>query len=251
MSEYKPVREFDGEVGTLSYDQEGPRQIKDDFDKLFTMIDPNKFHKDPNRTPGGIGASHMKPGAVSDAILGARTVDPETTAEEGNSGTITELLSKMARSLKQIKASSNWDDAPSTNLLDVEADITELQSNVGALVTAVSQIQGGDPENPAPIVLVNLETINKNSLVEAINEVLFGCNKFNQELFYNENDLPIKMQLLDGTDVVLETVITYNDSYMITKGVTTWGFGPNAIALEEQIVYDMQGRLKKVNKVVL
>ena len=124
----KPTREFDGVVGAPSTGAGGPAYLKLDLDKLFTMMDPSATHTDGSS--GGIGTENIQPnavttnkiaaGAATDAIIGNRTVDENISTIFSNTGTLTQLLSWIAKVLKGIIGAS-WTTTPATTLLAAKA----------------------------------------------------------------------------------------------------------------------------------
>jgi hypothetical protein len=55
-------------------------------------------------------------GTVSDTMLGNRTVDQSIVTAFNNTGTLTQIASWLAKSIKNISGETNWSDAPTTNL---------------------------------------------------------------------------------------------------------------------------------------
>jgi len=55
-------------------------------------------------------------GNVSDTMLGSRTVDQSIVTAFSNTGTLTQLSSWLAKSIKNISGETNWSDVPGTNL---------------------------------------------------------------------------------------------------------------------------------------
>jgi len=111
----KPKRTFSADVGQRSIGTAGPDQIEYDLDNLFSALDPNALFKDG--TAGGINTENMRAGAVTDTILGNRTVDQAIVDVESNTGTLTQLLSWIVKHIKAVKGNVvNWYDAAATSL---------------------------------------------------------------------------------------------------------------------------------------
>ncbi|MCX2725992.1 hypothetical protein OO015_00525 [Thermomicrobium sp. 4228-Ro] len=60
---------------------------------------------------GAVGTAKIADGAVSDAKIGNRTLDQGTAAAYANSGSLTQILSWIAKRLKEILGTTNWSDA--------------------------------------------------------------------------------------------------------------------------------------------
>lgn len=121
----KPTRRFSADVGQASTYDAGPDAIEQDLDKAFTMFSPEAQHSDAS--PGGIGEENLQPGAVSDAILGNRTVDQTIATAYANIGPLTTILSWFAKVLRGIVGGANWYTAPTRTLeaLNTVADANE------------------------------------------------------------------------------------------------------------------------------
>ncbi len=111
----KPKRTFSADVGQRSVGAAGPDQIEYDLDNAFAMFDPAATLRDGS--PGGINTENIRSGAVTDDIIGSRTVDQNIATAESNTGTLTQLLSWIVKHIKAIKGSvTNWYDAAATSL---------------------------------------------------------------------------------------------------------------------------------------
>lgn len=111
----KPKRTFSADVGQRSVGAAGPDQIEYDLDNLFAALDPNDTFKDGS--PGGITTENMRNNAVTDAILGNRTVDQAIADPESNTGTLTQLLSWIVKHIKAVKGNvTNWYDAAASSI---------------------------------------------------------------------------------------------------------------------------------------
>ena len=109
----KPTRTFTGQEGQRSTGTAGPDAIRNDFDNAFAMFDPEKTLTTGD--PGGISAENIRPGAVTDDVIGERTVS-QTTAPSGNTGKLTPLLSGIVNRIRAIMGTSNWYNNPPTTL---------------------------------------------------------------------------------------------------------------------------------------
>ena len=80
-----------------------------------------------------LDASQLKDGAVNDTIMGSRTIDEATTVES-NTGTLTQLLSELAKEIDAVKGNTgNWYDTPVATLASLfNEDV--VQSVSGYLV---------------------------------------------------------------------------------------------------------------------
>ncbi|MBD0345967.1 MAG: hypothetical protein ICV63_14320 [Coleofasciculus sp. Co-bin14] len=81
-------------------------------------------------TGSGTGnfATTIAGGAVTDASLGNRTIDQTITTAISNIGTLTQLLSWMAKVLSSIIGKTNWFDAPDTTLATAATHIASTSN---------------------------------------------------------------------------------------------------------------------------
>ncbi|MGD9644024.1 MAG: hypothetical protein AB7V08_15000, partial [Elusimicrobiales bacterium] len=120
MEVAKPKRTFSADVGQRSRYSAGPDQIEYDLDNAFAMFDPAATLRDGS--PGGISTENLRSGAVTDDIIGSRTVDQNIAAVESNTGTLTQLLSWIVKHIKAVKGSvTNWYDAAASTISDIWA----------------------------------------------------------------------------------------------------------------------------------
>ena len=84
-------------------------------------------------TPKGIDESQIKDGSITDNLLGSRTVD-QNTAFDGNSGTLIQILSNLAKEIEAVKGSTtNWYDTPISSISNLYYQDV-IQSGVGYMV---------------------------------------------------------------------------------------------------------------------
>jgi hypothetical protein len=79
---------------------------------------------------------HLADGIVSDAKMGTRTID-DTNALASETGTPTQLWSRLANMVKQITGKSTWRTAP---VISLETANTTLTSHTASLATAAAHI---------------------------------------------------------------------------------------------------------------
>lgn len=98
-----PTRTFSANVGQTSTGTRGPDQIETDLDALFNLFDPDKT---------GIDTENLKDGAATDAIIGDRTVNQAIATAYANTGTLTQILSWIVKTILAMKGTvTNWYDA--------------------------------------------------------------------------------------------------------------------------------------------
>ncbi|MEW6045010.1 MAG: right-handed parallel beta-helix repeat-containing protein [Bacillota bacterium] len=114
----KPKRTFSADVGQKSTGTAGPDQIEYDLDNLFAALDPADTFKDGS--PGGIQTENIRAGAATDTIIGTRTVD-QALAGDAHTGTLTQLLSWLAKHIKAVKGTANWYDAAASSIAGIWA----------------------------------------------------------------------------------------------------------------------------------
>lgn len=111
----KPTRTFNANIGDPSTGIAGPDYIEADLDAGFKMFDPLQ-------PGGGIGTENIQNGAATDDIIGNRTVNP-TLAGGNNTGTLTQLLSWIAKLIKAISGKTNWYDTPVKSIEQLNTDL--------------------------------------------------------------------------------------------------------------------------------
>ena len=132
----KPIREFSANEGDYSIGLAGPDAIEQDIDTIMRMFDPLTTHEDGS--PGGIGPDNMKSGSVTDTVIGDRTVDQAIVDAYSNTGTLTKLFSWIAKTLKTLKGTTNWYDAPSDTINNIHTRVSTNSANIELGVTALN-----------------------------------------------------------------------------------------------------------------
>lgn len=130
----KPTRTFTGQEGQRSTGTAGPDAIRNDFDNAFAMFDPQKTLT--TGEPGGIGEENIRPGAVTDDVIGERTVN-QTTVPGGNTGKLTTLLSGIVNRIRAIMGTSNWYNSPPTTLQEAKDHIDSRNNPHGVTAAQV------------------------------------------------------------------------------------------------------------------
>lgn len=140
----KPTRTFTGEEGQPSTGSAGPEAIKTDIDSALKMFDPDALL--PNGDPGGIDEENLRDGAVSDRVIGTRTID-QSVVPNGHTGTLTALLSGIANRIKAITGRPNWYDDPDFDLTGTASAVpnTLIRRNADARAAVA------DPQTPNQI----------------------------------------------------------------------------------------------------
>lgn len=106
----KPTRTFSATDGQRSTGTAGADAIERDIDSLCKALDPLL-------PGGGIGAENIKDDSFPDSVIGNRVVD-DALSGGGDTGTLTELLSWLARGIKAITGKGDWYTLP-TKSIDV------------------------------------------------------------------------------------------------------------------------------------
>ena len=132
----KPIREFSANEGDYSIGLAGPDAIEQDIDTIMRMFDPLTTHEDGSA--GGIGPDNIKAGAISDTLVGDRTIDPAIADAYSNTGTLTKLFSWLAKALKALKGTTNWYDAPADTINNIHTRVSTNATNIGVGVTALN-----------------------------------------------------------------------------------------------------------------
>jgi hypothetical protein len=83
--------------------------------------------------------------SVSDTKIGSRTVDQAIATPSANTGSLTQILSWLAKAIKGITGKTNWFDAPATTL---EVTATHIASTSNPHSTTAAQV-GADPTGTA------------------------------------------------------------------------------------------------------
>jgi len=156
-----PKRTFSADVGQKSIGTAGPDQIEYDLDNLFAALDPNDTFKDG--TPGGINTENMRQGSVTDAIIGERTID-QNVATDGNTGSLTILLSRFAKHIKAVKGNVvNWFDTAVASISDIWAKFhaSTGHKHTGAENDAPKIGASGLADGAATDAIIGNRTINQ------------------------------------------------------------------------------------------
>ena len=77
-----------------------------------------------------LDANGLKAGKATDAAIGPRTIDQSQTPSS-DTGTLTELLGRIANRLVAVAGTANWKDAPPTNLAEVKAHMDAAAPHSG------------------------------------------------------------------------------------------------------------------------
>lgn len=133
---YKPTREFSANVGDYSVDIAGPDAIENDIDSIMRMFDPETEHA-PG-IPGGIGTGNIQEGAVTDNIVGERTIDQNIADAYTNTGFITKLLSLLAKAIKALKGTANWYTPTSDSIEGLHTRVTTNKDNITINTNAIA-----------------------------------------------------------------------------------------------------------------
>lgn len=118
----KPTRTFSANSGDYSVDNAGPDAIERDIDAINRMFDP--FWMNMQGETGGIGEENLKSSAVTDGIIGNRTIDQGTAEAYANTGYLTQILSWFAKVMKEIKGTGNWYDVPANPMTELATNST-------------------------------------------------------------------------------------------------------------------------------
>lgn len=132
----KPIREFSANEGDYSVGLSGPDAIEQDIDTILRMFDPLTTHTDGSG--GGISSENIRADAVTDTIIGNRTVDQAIADSYSNTGTLTKLFSWIAKTLKALKGTTNWYDAPSDTINNIHTRVNTNTTNISSGVAALN-----------------------------------------------------------------------------------------------------------------
>lgn len=114
MINLKYTRGFSADVGDPSTGAAGPDQLENDLDIISQILDPSQ-------TGGGLATENFQDNAVTDAIIGNRTIDT-ALAGDANTGTVTQLFSWLAKNIKAIKGvAGNYYDSAAASLASIWA----------------------------------------------------------------------------------------------------------------------------------
>lgn len=156
----KPTRTFSASIGQASTGTAGPDQIETDLDAIFNMFDPSE---------DGIDTENLCNDAVTDLIIGNRTVDQAIVTAFSNTGVLTNILSWIVKVIKAIQGDvTNWYDT-------VAYSLTDLKDQIDALV--LGELPAGSIDNTQLDTdikvgsLAALTTTVKTDITSAVNEV--------------------------------------------------------------------------------
>lgn len=85
-----------------------------------------------------VGPSGILPGKATDAVIGTRTID-QAQLPTSDSGTLSELLGRIANRLVALAGTANWKDSPPTNLAAVKAHMDAAAPHTGHETPAGAQ----------------------------------------------------------------------------------------------------------------
>jgi hypothetical protein len=102
------------------------------YDAPATTLSDAKSHMDATGNPHGttaaqVGAIPSSNNAVTDVLVGARTVD-QALASPANTGTLTQLVSWLAGRIRAISGATSWTDTPATTLAVAAAHIANTSN---------------------------------------------------------------------------------------------------------------------------
>jgi hypothetical protein len=99
-------------------------------------VDPSTLFITPSSTVDGdiegtLSTLSIKTNSVTDNKLGNRTLDQNIGTTASNTGTLTSLLSWLVKHVKSILGTTNWYDAPPTNLTTVSSHLSNTSNPHG------------------------------------------------------------------------------------------------------------------------
>lgn len=168
----KPTRTFSANVGQRSTGTSGPDQIEYDLDNLFAALDPNSLFKDGSQ--GGIGPENLRSGAATDANIGNRTINQDIVDAYANTGTLTQLLSWMAKSIKVLKGNvANWYDAAAATIETIwsKFNATTGHKHTGAVNDAPKIDASGLANGAATDTVIGNRTINQAQTPQDVGQI--------------------------------------------------------------------------------
>lgn len=125
MATIKLKRGQSTNLGSLTL-QAGEPAFTLDTKKLYIGDGTDKVLINP-----GIGASE-----ITDAQIGNRTIDQGIATAVSNTGTLTQLFSFLAKTIKGITGKTNWYDAPVKTIAGLNTDLSSHTGNNAVHVTA-------------------------------------------------------------------------------------------------------------------
>src|SRR5690606_24312658 len=115
--------------------------------QLKAILGSSSWRDQPARTlaqiSATVGAAGLLAGVATDAAIGERTVD-QTKLPVSDTGTLTELLSRLANRIRALAGTDDWKAAPPTTLAEVKAHMeNETLHQQGFTLNGLSN-PGGD-----------------------------------------------------------------------------------------------------------
>lgn len=115
--------------------------------QLKAILGSSSWRDQPARTlaqiSATVGAAGLLAGVATDTAIGNRTVD-QTKTPSSDTGTLTELLGRLANRIRALAGTDDWKDAPPTNLAEVKAHMeNETLHQQGFTLNGLSN-PGGD-----------------------------------------------------------------------------------------------------------
>ena len=133
MATIKLKRGQSTNLGSLTL-QAGEPAFTLDTKKLYIGDGTDKVLINP-----GIGESE-----ITDAKIGNRTIDQGIATAVSNTGTLTQLFSFLAKIIKGITGKTNWYDAPTKTLEQVNTDLSSKTGSGTIHVTAEKKLSWAD-----------------------------------------------------------------------------------------------------------
>lgn len=124
----KPERQFNANEGDYSIGLAGPDAIEEDIDTLARMFDPLTTHVDG--TTGGIATENIQDGAITDTVIGDRSINDSIVDDYTDTGVISKLFSLLAKTIKGLKGTANWFDIPSDTINSIHTRVSENATNI-------------------------------------------------------------------------------------------------------------------------
>lgn len=208
----KPERQFSANEGDYSIGLAGPDAIEADIDTLSRMFDPLTTHSDG--TDGGIGEENIQDDSISDRVIGSRTISDSTTDAYTNTGTISKLLSLIAKAIKAIKGTTNWYDAPKDTINNLDSRTTSNANAIAAHKTSSDHDSRYYTETEIDAKVATLATKTENALKANISDV------------YTKAQLDPWVSVMGGDTKIKEEVFTIITS---NNGDGTFTYSANGV----------------------
>lgn len=132
----KPLRQFSANEGDYSVGDAGPDAIERDIDTLIRMFDPLTTHD--TGESGGIAAENFQAGAITDSVIGNRTISDTIADAYSNTGILTKLLSFIAKTIKALKGTANWYDSVPDTISNIHTRVNTNQTSISSVSTALN-----------------------------------------------------------------------------------------------------------------